>query len=413
MGQFKNIVKSGAYTFLFTLGFIGISSLQPGAAASAADTGKAVSVKTIDYEEGYILINQGDNEKIYYSDAKQKTWTLLEGSINTDGYHQMDISWIAASKDYELNLKGDKNDTVVSVDLPKYNSSLKAKYNAISGILTFTNDNGATQFQWRKAASTDTWNDMPVDMLASKNSTAVEEFKQEMELLRAKGGKISVRLAQVPGDADNSGSRPSKIVTVSIPKRGNAPSVKVTANTMKVNTSTAMEYCVLKEGSGTYTSETDGDWKKCTKGMLISDLSSQSPAQNVVVAIRKAETAKAAYSKCAYLEIPAQDSAPLNTDVEDTAVSATKFTLSIPDASTTKPYQYCAVKAAKASDDFDPNKASWKKVTSSKAISFASRTYPEDSVIYIRLMGNDKSKTKELKLPSECLKVTINYAAAP
>ncbi len=365
-----------------------------------------VSVGCINYEESYILVNPGDNTKVYYSDSKKKTWYQLEGDRVGD-YFKMDISWISEKKDYQLNLKGSDDEKIVTITLPKYNGKLKVKFNKADGILTFTNEDAKT-FEWRKYASTGEWNSgVPVDM--TKPDPNLTEFLQEIEMLRAKGGKISVRQPQVAGEsADTVGKRPSRTVTVTISKRGSAPSVKVNANRMNLNTKDTMEYYIDTVDDQLQTPpETSTGWKTCDKKMKVSDLSENAIKNDIVVAFRKAETERAGHSKYSLVEIPRQASAPV-TQVTGTVLSEKKFALKISDASYDKPYQYVAVKAGRS---FDIDRASWRKVNKPKDINFSLRSYPVGSKIYVRLMGNNKSKKSDLKLPSDHTVIDISYKA--
>ena len=56
----------------------------------------------------------------------------------------MDISWISTNSDYELDLKGSDDETVVSVELPKCNTALKVTFDKIDGIIEFANEEGST-----------------------------------------------------------------------------------------------------------------------------------------------------------------------------------------------------------------------------------------------------------------------------
>ena len=78
----------------------------------------------------------------------------------------------------------------------------------------------------------------------------------------------------------------------------------------------------------------------------------------------------------------------------------------ISDATKEKTYQYAVVKAGKEVED---SKLSWKNVTSSKAVTFSSGSYPNGSTIYIRLNGKNKTTTTSLQLPSAYMKKTISY----
>lgn len=407
MEKFNKRFKNTAFACLLAAGVVGIGSLHAGLAAEGdAETPEIpkIGIGTINYEGCSMEVQTNGNDKVYYSDSKKKTWTLLEGTKINDNTLRMDISWISQTKDYELNLKGSENEEIVTVKLPKRNNALKVKFDKVEGVLDFINEENAQEFEWKKATSTGGWKKAPVQLLDNITDSAVQ-FKNTVDLMRVKGGKISVRIPQVLGQsASEVGKRPSRTVNVSISKRGNAPSVKVVSKKLTVRTSTAMEYCIAPTTAGSI-------WKACEKNMLISDFSEDALKKDITIAVRKKETEKAPYSKTAYVEVPSQREAPLAADIQTTAESEKKFAFSIPKASDSAPYQYVAVKASKVSG-FDFSKASWKNLKSSKVVKFSEKSYPKGSKIYVRLMGNDKTKTKDLLLPSKYVEVDITYKAA-
>lgn len=414
MNEAKQFWKDYLIRITFIFAMLGFCLLGKGAYVQAADgddsatTDKAtaVEVELIDYEQGMIQIQANNNTKVYYSDASQKIWNVIEGAKDNDVL-TMDISWISAAKNYELNLKGSDDETVVSVELPKYNSALKAKFDKVDGTIDFTNEEGATEFEWRKATAVDSWSKAPVD----SSIPAAQEFLEEIESLRVKGGKIQVRIPQIQGNSTDVGRRPSKIITVTVTKRGSAPSVKVVSNSMQVNTTDKMEYKVISVGTN---QQTDTKWTVCDKKMFLSDMvpqvitvSGSSVGQNVMVAIRKSETEKTPYTKNRYLNIPAQPGAP-DASTFSTSKTSSKFSLIIGDASKYNPYQYAVVAKGDTKSDSD---LKWKNVTSSKEISFSIKKYPEGSTIYVRTKGQDLTKKAELKLPSAYTTISTSYLA--
>lgn len=413
MNEAKQFWKDYLIRITFIFAMLGFCLLGKGAyvqaetADGSTDKATAVQVVCIDYEKGMIQIQTNKNTKVYYSDASQKTWNVIEGAKIND-ILTMDISWISVAKDYELNLKGSDDETIVSVELPKYNSALKAKFDKVDGTIEFTNEEGATEFEWRKAAAIDSWSKAPID----SSKPEAQAFLKEIEKLRVKGGKIQIRIPQKIGTSEaNAGSRPSKIITVSVTKRGNAPSVKVVSNSMQVNTTDKMEYKVISVGTN---QQADAKWTECDKKMFLSDMvpqvitvSGSSVGQDVVVAIRKSETEKTPYTKNRYLNIPAQPGAP-DASTFSTSKTSSKFSLIIGDASKYNPYQYAVVAKGDTKSDRD---LKWKNVSSSKAISFSIKKYPEGSTIYVRTKGENLSKKTELKLPSAYTTISTSYLA--
>lgn len=410
--------NQGAYVQAEDLSSSAPATTEPETGSQEESKPTAVVVEWIDYEQGTIQIAVNNNTKVYYSDSAQKTWNVIEGAKQNDRL-TMDISWISVTKDYELNLKGSDDDTVVTVELPKYNSTLKAVFDKVDGTIDFTNEEGAENFQWRKATATGQWNTATIDM----SKDGAKEFLSTVEGMRVKGGKIQVRIPQKTGDSTTVGSRPSKIVTVSITKRGNAPSVKVTANTMTVNTTDKMEYKLVSVGGS---KQSDAKWTECDKKMSLSNMAPQvltvnsgaavkdavtvsgsAAGKDVMVAVRKKATEKAPYSKTYYLTIPAQPGAP-DASKFSTSKTSSKFSLIIGDASKYNQYQYAVVEAGRKVADSD---LKWKAVTSTKEITFKNTQYPAGSTIYVRTKGENQTKKVDLKLPSAYTTVSISYLA--
>lgn len=414
MKMVKEAIKFTICALMFLISMTGVADGQnnPVVYATATNATQAgeVSVKEIDYEAGMIIINPNGNTKVYYSNGTQTNWTQIEGNKDENGCLLLDISWISANSDYELTLKGSDDETVVSVELPKCNNSLKVTFDKMDGVVDLSNADGASYFEWRKSSATGEWMKAPIELLdaVGADKEMAEKFQQQIEAMRVKGGKISVRIPQTKGtSAINVGERPSKTVTVSITVRGTAPTVKIASNTMIANTTTAMEYriCSVED------KEKSGSWIECEKNMSVSEFANEAISEsgnagkNVVVAIRKAETNKTPYSKVVYLEIPGQRIAP-ETGVISVSKTTKKFSIMISDATKEKSYQYAVVKAGKEVED---SKLSWKNVTNSKAVNFSLSSYPNGSTIYIRLKGKDKTTTTSLQLPSAYMKMTISY----
>lgn len=273
MKQSAKMFRNHVISIVFVFAMLCFCSLGNGVLVQAeenntADDTKAkpVIVKLIDYEQGILQIDTSNNTKVFYSDSAQKTWNVIEGVKDGNGILTMDISWISAAKDYELNLKGSNDETVVTVELPKYNSALKVKFDKVDGSLEFSNEEGATEFEWRKAAAIGDWTKVPMEFSTEEG----QKFLKEIESMRVRGGKIQVRIPQSTGESEAKvGSRPSKIITVSITKRGSAPSVKVTANSMNVNTTDKMEYKLISVGGS---KQTNTEWTECEKKMYLADM---------------------------------------------------------------------------------------------------------------------------------------------
>lgn len=365
---------------IFTLAVLfGLFFLMSGNKAFAA-TAEEIKITKIDYGTLTISIDTAGNNICYYSKDKSK-WYELEYIRDTNGNLLMDISWVSSTSDVKLYFKGDKNEKVVTVTIPKKNSALKCKFNAADGTVEFDETDDATEFQWKK--STDTvWTTVSLN----ENSTSYKNFISGLEALRFKGSKIYVRTPYKNGTgANDTGARASKEITVSISKRSAAPSVSVNLNKLTLNTNDTQEYSL--DGGNT--------WKDCDKTMKISEILEGRTSGSVK--IRKAATERAGYSRATTIVIPERAAAPTGVGF----YYENKMTvIQINDASSSNQYEYATVKAG---DAFDETSASWKGIISNRPVKINKNTAPVGSTIYVRKKGKaaNASKGTALELPSK------------
>lgn len=386
---------------LFSIFLCGLFAVATPMDASAKEA-LEVSIASIDYDTLEMKIALNGNGKVFYSDASKKTWNEVEGS-SSNGFVYLDISWIKSTSDYTMTLKGSENDSVVSVTIPAANQKLSVKFDKLTGYLTFDNEDGAYEFQWRKATSYE-WSD--VVNLSQYNE---DEFLDELEALRANGSKIYVRIPQTAGtSAYDVGERPSKEVLVTLTKRANAPKVSVNVTKMTLSTTDAMEYQIYSVGGALTNSK---KWTNAMKMMTLDEILPSSAkssksilSKEVVILFRYEETDTKPYSKTQFLTIPAQRVAP--TEVIE-GYTSSKYSLTFTDAKASNPYQYVVVKQG---ETFNEDTALWKSVTSNKAISFTEKTAPAGSKIYVRYKGISATSKTSLKLPSLSTSYTVTYA---
>ncbi len=382
----KNKLKRKIYFIPVILLLLFLVSYPPDNTAKA-DTISAVSVGVIDYEELTIQIFNNHNPIVYYSDDDTK-WTEVEGAYDaSSGAYTMDISWVSGTSDNTLYFKGDVNTRITSVTIPMQNNDFQVLYDKAEECFTFTGADDSDTFEWRK--STDyNWTEVSIDDTTASYRT----FLAAIDTFRVKGAKIIFRLPEVNGSAVNSGSRPSKEVTITIPYRASAPNVSVNSSKLTLNTTTSMEY---------YDPTTD-TWIECSKTMPLEEIAPQAlyenGAQDVSLMIRTAATEKAPYSKTAYLKIKGQTGAPViggNTaDVSYYFVNS-KLVLVFNKASVTDVYEYSIVKPE---NDFDFSSARWTSVNSAKPLTLSSFTAPSGCTVYVRKKGTDANTTKNISL---------------
>lgn len=394
-----NLAKITFLMMLLTF-FIGFT----GRYSTYADT-TAITIEDIDYDMLTMEVARNGNSIVYYSTDKTN-WYEVEGEIDSDDNYVMDISWVSSSSDTTLYFKGDEVTTYTSVTLPEKNTSIKVSFDKVDGTLTFTNADEGEVFQWRK--STDyNWHTVAIDELTTPTgATSYASFLKTLEKFRVKGAKIVVRLPQTAGTSnEDTGSRPSKEVTVSITARATAPSIAVNITKLTVNTTTSMEYS-LDEGD---------TWTACTKTMSVSDIAPKVLYENggndVTVYIRTAETDTKPYSQTCELTIPGQKTAPT---VGDSSKDVSYYylngylILNFTNASTTNIYEYAIVKSGV---EYSSSTVSWKTVKKTSNIKIAPKTAPTGSTIYFRKRGTAANTTKKiaLVLPTACSTLSVSF----
>lgn len=384
--RMKNKLKRTGYfipiilLLLFLIGYLPVQTAE-------ADTASVVSIGMIDYEELTIQIFSNNNPIVYYSDDNTK-WTEVEGAYDaSSGAYIMDISWVSGTGDATLYFKGDVNSRIISVTIPMQNSDFLVLYDKAEECFTFTGADDSDAFEWRKTTDYN-WTKVSLDDTTASYHT----FLAAIEAFRVKGAKIILRLPQVTGSAVNSGSRPSKEITVTISPRASAPSVNVNSSKLTLNTTTSMEY---------YDPSTD-TWIECSKAMPLEEISPQvlyeNGAQDVALMIRTAATENAPYSKTAYLKIKGQAGAPViggNTDDVSYYFVNSKLVLVFNKASVTDVYEYSIVKPE---NDFDFSSARWTSVNNTKPLTLSSITAPSGCTVYVRKKGTDANTTKNISL---------------
>lgn len=358
---------------------------------------KAAEVKlvivNIDYEgETMTIQSKVGDTRLYYSDAKQKTWECAYGTFNS-GYYVLDISWISKTKDYTLTLKGDKSEMVTTVVLPKQQTNFKVAYNYKTEAFEFTNA-GSQQVYWRKNNST-VWNLIGKDPAAQKSAIEV------MRRFYAKGATLYFRLGQVCGETVNgalsAGIRPSKEVKFTMGKQASAPSVSITVSSKTLSASSLLEYRSSAAESAGWTAAAE---KKISIDSIAGEafITDGKAGKDVTLFFRTAATERKLASLEKEITIKAQEAAPVNVTFKFTSPTALSLTITeekdeegnvlIPAASSSNPYEYTIVQAGSTLK----STASWTAITSGSAISITSKKAPEGSTIYVRKQAHVLNK---------------------
>lgn len=352
-----------------------------------AEAASAVTTGTINYEEFTLQVFNNNNSIVYYS-TDETNWTELEGAYDgaTKSY-TMDISWISAKSDVTLCFKGDIVTNITYVTLPMQDTTFSVVYDKSEGDFTFLTSDDAEYFEWRKTTDY-SWNRVSLD----DETTSYKTFLNTVESFRVKGIKLIFRIPQVAGTADNTGSRSSKEVTVTIAARGEAPSVSVDPSKLRINTTTSMEY--YDAGSNS--------WIECESAMPLDEIAPdvlyENGSHSVTLEIRREATSSAPYSKTATITIKGQAAAPQigdnSKDVTYYFVNS-KLVMSFNNASATNLYEYCVIKY---DGTFDTATARWIQVNNTKLITLSSATAPNGCTVYVRKKGTAANTSKNIDL---------------
>lgn len=372
------IVQTLLFAFFF-LGFMPMTTVK-------AEVASTVTIGAINYDDLTMQIYNNENAAVYYS-TDQEEWTEVEGAYNSSTKcYTWDISWVSATGDVTLYLKGDTETTITSVTLPKQ-VTFGATYNKADGSFTFTGADESDFFEWRKASDYN-WNKVSLE----ETSANYKAFINNMELLRLKGAKVILRIPQEIGTAGSVGSRPSKEVTITIYARTEAPNIIVNSAKLTLNTTVAMEY---------YNSTT-GIWYECSKTMSLAEIAPrllfENGAKDTTLMIRTAATTRTTYSKAAYIKIKGQRSAPeIGDNSKDVSYyfSNSKLVMIFNKATTTNIYEYSIVKAG---NTLDITTARWTSVNNAKLITLSNKIAPEGCAVYVRRKGNDANTSKNIEL---------------
>ena len=391
-----------------------------------------VELESINYNDMTLTLNMNENEKVYYSTNRTKWYEIEEGVTQGEGDTGKkilyDISWVSAASSKKLYFRGTNKTTILTVTLPKYNSKFKVKFSKVDGTFDFQNTEDAEIVRWRK--STDyTWKYVGLNDNASTDPTVKTKYglegitiatqgalQAEVANFRVKSTKLIFQTVGKSGDKSDEGMRASKEVKVSIPAKRAAPAVKVNVKKLTVNTKATQEYTTKNPLTAT-----KNDWSSCSKNMKVEEVAPSTVAKansaDVTVYFRLAATSSNCESKVTAIDIPSREAAPatpaaLNqTAGKKEGKGKAELTFQgVP----TQGYDYCIVKAG-AGAMADETTAKWKTVKKAKTIKFSESSLPAGSIIYIREAGITANANKkiELKLPSQCISMTVGAYPAP
>lgn len=338
----------------------------------SAATGTSVNV-TIDYldETATVKTGPGGSTKFYISTDNMKNWEVLD----TSGV--IDLSGILQTKSITVYFKGNKDTNPVGQLLQEAPNYLKVNYTIASGVGTLSCTTTGPAIQFRKGAYGD-WK-----TATSSMSTSIYEIK---------GAVLTFRT--VP----SSGIRAGKIITVKIPKRPNAPSIKVEGSKLAVSglKSQVTQYRVGDSSVWNLFLPSDTKSKTFDLSTLVRGTAANNTAlPSATIEFRTLGSDKKLHSGVKIIEIPAQRTVP------DT-ITVTGSTLTITDSDKTKSYEYTIV--AKDST-LNLSTAKWK--SASTKYSFVIPKVSVGDKVLVRLKSYTDRTSKQTVLASTYKEIPI------
>ncbi|MGF7142479.1 hypothetical protein HNQ56_000897 [Anaerotaenia torta] len=372
----------------------------------SAQASGSISIKEINYQNSTITLqlNSGDTTA-YFSDSARKTWEEVPGNVGSGKTITMDISWVSAAKNYVMTFKGDKSDTVVSVTIPKQATNFKTTFNKVKGTVTFSNMGGRT-IEWRKKGST-AWKTVDTNTIS-----------KEVSYLYANGATLYFRLAPVNGTSiTNVGFRPSKEVTITIPKKPSAPSISINGSRFTIAVKKGMAYRIMDADVAVT------DWINISRSSdlplknVAPEVLYDTPAQKeVTLQFRTNATSSAVVSKTATVTVPVQEGPP-DADIYGISLnytSSTSLSLQVKAASAKVPFEYTVIPDG---HELNYQTAVWTEINSSAAVTLDSTKAKAGSHIYVRKKSVGTAGSEEYALASSELDVTgsggVEYPASP
>lgn len=356
---FKNVIISLIIAALFVSSSWAFE-LTPVKADVQAGT---MVIVTTDYTTETVNVQPGPgvSNKFYMSTDNQKTWEVIPQGI-------LDISSLLSPKKVTIYFKGNKDTYPFPLEISEMNSALKAVYGVVNGVGSITLT-PATGIQYRNGANGN-WSPATSGML-----TAMYEVR---------GASLSFRIAPTAA------VRAGKIVTVRIPKRPTAPSVRLDPGKLSISG--------IKAGKIKYLNK-DGFWTDFLVGtpstISITKLLSNTDLTNTVaitggtLEFYTPGTGKKLDSAVRVIEIPNQ------ITLEDSKATLVGTTLSIVDSDQSKQYEYTVVDQGKS---LDYQKASWSSITSKKSVIVSRASI--GSNILVRLKSTTDRTSGKVSLPS-------------
>ncbi len=464
----KNGVKLAVLLVLFMVGVI-YSPKQEVLAAPGP-----VKICAVSYTDDSILVINGDNTKIYYAtdiDAARGKWDVIEASGEITA---IDISWLKKGSENILKIKGDK-DTETRIIILEEPDKLEVSINysdldslgaddTIGQLLNIRASVGngddpitMNDLEWRKGESghwlkTDYltkgllenymakgvylyFRIAPVDDVASGVNVGSDNLVSFLQGSAAyfsytKPNFIfadsSSKTYKIHSDEDvvdaisafpdgTKGRRASEEVKLKISELKASPTTDIDGSKFKVGMKYGQEYRItIGTTTSAWTQVTDRAVRSINLAYMLKyaydGLTTKFPA--MTIEIRNFSTSKAASSKISKIVLDKAQRDKPEGDVKISYNGVKNVIMTIPSASTSKPYEYCVVKDPA---EFNIETARWTKVTKNTGVNIVSSKAPDNSYIIVRmteLKYNAKTNTS-FELASLYSTYEVTYPAVP
>lgn len=350
--------------------------------ANATSVGYLSTVNVaVDYVEGVatVVAGPGNSTKFYMSTDNLKSWEPLEVYRNSTGIlcASVDITPYLKNKESIINFKGNRDTSQRPVPLQGEDNNISATYQVANGMGRIAINNNTSNLVEYRNGQNGQWKTLNGYSLETRNY----EYK---------GASIQMRtVASVS-------KRAGKIITVRVPKKPTAPSIKLDGS--------KFAFTGLKSGLIEYRVGDDTEWTTYsssnakTNTLDLATLFKVSTVQNTqlpagIVEFRTKATTKQIASSIKYFDVPIQPIYPSTITINGT-------TLTIFDCSSKKQYEYSIVETG----DINLSTARWTSVSSPRPV-IIPRLSPGFRV-YVRAKSYIDPTTK-MVVPASTYKIIV------
>lgn len=360
LSRLTHIIRIFIFIFVFSITFNGFSKIE----IVKADATSQVNV-SIDYADEVAIItpSSGGSTKFYMSMDGKKTWEAV------DDTGRVDLSTILTTKGITVYFKGNKDSTPREFFLKQEDKNFQVSYKVVSGagLIAIT---PAQTIEYKNGVN-GTWK-----IVTSEIATSIYEIK---------GATLYFRTPAT------SNKFASKVISLKIPKRPAAPSVKLDGSKLSVTGLKAGQTQYRVGDSTTWLPFNPTDSK--SKSISLYTLFISSTATNIVIPAGRIElrtlgNEKKPNSSIKVIEVSTQPVVP-------ETISLTNSTLTITDNDKKRVYEYTRV--AKGSF-LNLETAKWTTASSTKPVVIKNASVGDK--IYVRLKSRIDPTSKQLILAS-------------